>query len=99
MPFQLTLTLPYRSDTAWRWVLTDPAGHFLADHGVALDRAYPVHPRFEDPRARRLVDVLETTIVEREQLQAMKAINEFFVAQLPAIPSSTWFSKRPCTRA
>lgn len=41
---------------------------------------------YEDPRAKRLVDALETTIVERDQLQAMKAINDFFVAELPSIP-------------
>jgi ABC-type transport system substrate-binding protein len=41
---------------------------------------------YEDPRARRLVDALETTIVEREQLQGMKAINDFVVAELPALP-------------
>jgi hypothetical protein len=41
---------------------------------------------YEDPRAKRLVDALETTIAERDQLQAMKAINEFFLAELPALP-------------
>lgn len=41
---------------------------------------------FEDARAKRLVDALETTIVERDQLQAMRAINDFFVADLPSLP-------------
>lgn len=41
---------------------------------------------YEDPRARRLVDALETTIVERERLEAMKAINDYLVAHLPALP-------------
>ena len=36
MAFQLILTVEYRSDTEWRWVLSDPAGRFLEDHEVRL---------------------------------------------------------------
>lgn len=48
MPFQLILTLEYGTDTNWRWVLSDAAGRFLADHEVALDPADPVYESFED---------------------------------------------------
>jgi ABC-type transport system substrate-binding protein len=41
---------------------------------------------YDNPEARRLVDALETTMVEREQLKAMKAISDFVAAELPAIP-------------
>ena len=41
---------------------------------------------YENPAARRLVDALETTIVEREQIQAIRAISDFVAAELPALP-------------
>jgi peptide/nickel transport system substrate-binding protein len=41
---------------------------------------------YDDPRARRLVDALESTMVPQEQAQAMKAIHDFVVAELPALP-------------
>jgi ABC-type transport system substrate-binding protein len=41
---------------------------------------------FEDPRAQRLVAPLNTTLVHVEQLRAMKAINDYFVAELPLLP-------------
>lgn len=41
---------------------------------------------YDNPQARRLVDALETTMIEREQLQAMKAISDFVAAELPALP-------------
>jgi peptide/nickel transport system substrate-binding protein len=41
---------------------------------------------YDNPAARRLVDALETTIVEREQLAATKAISDFVAAELPALP-------------
>ncbi len=41
---------------------------------------------WEDPVARRLVDALTTTIVEREQLQAWKAIDDYIIAELPMLP-------------
>ncbi len=41
---------------------------------------------YESPQARGLIDALETTLVEREQLQAMKAISDFVAAELPALP-------------
>jgi len=42
--------------------------------------------RYESPPARRLVDALETTVVADRQAQAMKAISDFVVAELPALP-------------
>ena len=48
MPFQLTLTLEYQTDTRWRWVLADADGRFLQDHEVTLDESDPVYPSFED---------------------------------------------------
>ena len=39
----------YRSEAAWRWVLTDADGRFLADHEVRLDPADPLYPGFADP--------------------------------------------------
>lgn len=57
MPFQLTLTVDYRSDTEWRWVLSDRDGRFLGDHDVALDPADPVYKSFEDlPRQLRFFE-------------------------------------------
>ena len=38
----------YRSDTAWRWVLSDAEGRFLADHEVKLDPADPLYRGFAD---------------------------------------------------
>jgi len=48
MPFQLILTLEYRTDTDWRWVLYDTAGRFLEDHEVTLDSSVDVYKSFED---------------------------------------------------
>lgn len=36
MPLRLTLT-DYQGPTRWRWVLSDDAGRFLADHEIRLD--------------------------------------------------------------
>jgi peptide/nickel transport system substrate-binding protein len=41
---------------------------------------------YDNPAARRLVDALETTMAEREQAQAMRAISDFVAAELPALP-------------
>ena len=41
---------------------------------------------YENPRAGALVDALEGTIVESERLQAMKAINDHFMAEFPVLP-------------
>jgi ABC-type transport system substrate-binding protein len=41
---------------------------------------------YENPTAKRLVDALETTIRQEEQMQAMKAISDFVVAELPMLP-------------
>jgi peptide/nickel transport system substrate-binding protein len=41
---------------------------------------------YDNLAARRLVDSLETTMIERDQLQSMKAISDFIVAELPALP-------------
>ena len=38
MPHLQLRVTDYRDETAWRWVLEDAAGNFLADHEVALDR-------------------------------------------------------------
>ncbi|HYP29032.1 MAG TPA: CHAT domain-containing protein [Blastocatellia bacterium] len=48
MAFQLILTVEYGSDTKWRWVLSDPAERYLADHEVALDPNDPVYQSFVD---------------------------------------------------
>jgi PAS domain-containing protein len=48
MPFQLVLTLDYAADTQWRWVLSDAAGRFLADHEVSLDPSEPAYESFSD---------------------------------------------------
>lgn len=48
MAFQLILTVEYGSDTKWRWVLSDPAERYLADHEVALDPNNPVYQSFVD---------------------------------------------------
>jgi tetratricopeptide (TPR) repeat protein len=54
MPFQLVLTLEYRDDTHWRWVLSDADGRFLEDQEVALDAADPTYEIFKDlPRQLR----------------------------------------------
>lgn len=41
---------------------------------------------YDSPQARRLVDALETTMVPQQQIEAMRAINDFVVAELPALP-------------
>jgi tetratricopeptide (TPR) repeat protein len=47
MTAQLTLEVKdYRSDAAWRWVLSDADGRFLADHEVKLDPADPLYRGF-----------------------------------------------------
>ena len=49
MTAQLTLEVKdYRNDTAWRWVLSDADGRFLADHEVKLDPADPLYRGFAD---------------------------------------------------
>jgi len=49
MPAQLSLEVKdYRSDMAWRWVLSDAEGRFLADHEVKLDPADPLYRGFAD---------------------------------------------------
>ncbi|HEX8456060.1 MAG TPA: CHAT domain-containing protein [Pyrinomonadaceae bacterium] len=48
MSFQLVLSLEYRSDTEWRWVLSDAQKRFLADHEVVLDETEPVYESFKD---------------------------------------------------
>ncbi len=54
MPFQLILTIEYRSDTEWRWVLTDKDGRFIQDHEVELDPSKSIYKSFEDlPRQLR----------------------------------------------
>jgi peptide/nickel transport system substrate-binding protein len=41
---------------------------------------------YENPRAKALVDTLESTIVESERLQAMRTIHEHFLAEFPVVP-------------
>lgn len=48
MPFQLTLTLEYKADTEWRWVLADATGTFLTDQEVRLYPDDPLYQGFED---------------------------------------------------
>ncbi len=49
MTAQLTLEVKdYRNVTAWRWVLSDADGRFLADHEVKLDPADPLYRGFAD---------------------------------------------------
>ncbi|MBU4225214.1 MAG: CHAT domain-containing protein, partial [Chloroflexi bacterium] len=49
MTAQLTLEVKdYRSDAAWRWVLSDADGRFLADHEVRLDPADRLYRGFAD---------------------------------------------------
>ncbi len=40
----------FRDLTRWRWVLTDPAGAFLADHEVRLDASAAEYEAFGDLR-------------------------------------------------
>lgn len=40
---------------------------------------------YEDPRAQQLIDFYRTRLSEREQFQAMKAISDFVVAELPLL--------------
>lgn len=49
-PLHLTLT-DYLDPTRWRWVLSDDAGRFLADHDVRLDPASREYRGFVDLRA------------------------------------------------
>ena len=49
-PLHLTLT-DYLDPTRWRWVLSDDAGRFLADHDVRLDPASREYRGFCDLRA------------------------------------------------
>jgi peptide/nickel transport system substrate-binding protein len=59
----------------------------MAERAAAPDNRWTGNNNgYDNPEARRLVDALETTMVEREQLQAMKAISDFVAAELPAIP-------------
>jgi peptide/nickel transport system substrate-binding protein len=60
-------------------MMSDPASG-LANNWRGNNNGY------DNPEARRLVEALETTIVERDQLRAMKAISDFVVAELPALP-------------
>jgi peptide/nickel transport system substrate-binding protein len=40
---------------------------------------------YEDPRAQRLFEAYRTRLTEREQFEAMKAISDFMVAELPLL--------------
>jgi ABC-type transport system substrate-binding protein len=52
-----------------------------------MKAAVPSNVRgYDDPRALRLADALETTIVASEQEQAMRAINDYVVTELPVLP-------------
>ena len=44
---RLTLT-DYIDATRWRWVLSDSAGHFVADHQVRLDATSREYRGFDD---------------------------------------------------
>jgi hypothetical protein len=41
---------------------------------------------FEDARAERLVTSLNSTLVHEDRLRAMKAINDYFITELPLLP-------------
>jgi ABC-type transport system substrate-binding protein len=59
----------------------------MADRGARADTNWLGNPNgYESPAARRLVEALETTIVAREQIEAMRAISDFVAAELPALP-------------
>jgi ABC-type transport system substrate-binding protein len=74
------------ADTAYRgsfpgWSMTGAS--FLSE----LKLSGPSNPRgFDDPLALRLVDGLETTIVEQEQLQAIKALNDYVLSDMEVAP-------------
>jgi len=41
---------------------------------------------FEDPRAQQLVQAYRNSVDVSDQLQAMRRVNDYFVAELPALP-------------
>jgi len=41
---------------------------------------------FEDPRAQQLIQVYKGSVDLSDQLQAMRRVNDYFVAELPALP-------------
>src|SRR5205085_5122444 len=41
---------------------------------------------FEDPRSQQLVQAYKGSVEQSDQLQAMRRINDYFVAELPALP-------------
>lgn len=59
----------------------------MSSRGAGPENNWTANPNgYDNPAARRLVDALETTIIEREQIQAMRAISDFVTAELPALP-------------
>lgn len=78
MPFQLVLTLEYRTDTQWRWVLAAAAGRFLADHEVELNSADMVYESFEDlPRQLRFYENVRDAGEVLAELGAWMGANVF----------------------
>jgi peptide/nickel transport system substrate-binding protein len=65
-------------------------GHGIIDvfeqpPGTAANRWSGNRPGFENSRAQELIERLRTSLVEREQYQAMSAISEFVAAELPML--------------
>jgi peptide/nickel transport system substrate-binding protein len=59
----------------------------MSDRAAGPENNWTGNPDgYDNPAARRLIDALETTMAEREQIAAMKAISDFVTAELPALP-------------
>ena len=54
--------------------------------GTAENRWAGNRNGFEDPRAQRLVGALRSSIAVRDQLQAMRGVQEYVFAEWPALP-------------
>ncbi len=42
-------------------------------------------PGYDDPRAQRLIDTLRSSVKERDQVEAMRAVGEFVAGELPLL--------------
>ncbi|HEY3115186.1 MAG TPA: ABC transporter substrate-binding protein [Chloroflexota bacterium] len=57
---------------------------------------------YEDPQARRLSAAFQTSLTQNERAQAMRALNEFFISQMVALPTfyqAAWIAERKRIKA
>jgi len=70
------------------WEATGPGiiGSLVGPAASAATRWVGSRPGYEDQRADQLVSIFRSSISDRDQAQAIRAISDFVVAELPLLP-------------